>query len=195
MKTQKVYENERFSNLTSTGESYEDLIFSECEFEDVTLMSPSFTRCVFRDCRFIRCRIESPRARETFLTRAEFDGCFLSGVQWCEFVPGNRFSEMLCAVRDSTVRYSNFSQMSFPKFDFSSVGLIECMFAECDLKTACFRGTELSRTEFFRCDMQEADFRDAFGYQIDVLTCKVRGARFSFPEAIGLLGSLGVKID
>ena len=136
-----------------------------------------------------------PRGRETSVQNCEFDDCFLSGVQWHEFATGNRYAAILRSLKNSTLRYNTFSQMSFLKTDFSGLRIVESMFADCDLTGASFHGTELDRTEFFRCNMVNADFRDATGYKVDVLTCKVRGARFSFPEVVGLLGGLGVKID
>lgn len=190
-----VYENECFRGLTLTGETIRNTRFTECEFRDSIFSAAEIQNCALRGCRFVRCRIDSPRGRETSVTNAEFDGCFLSGVQWCEFVSGNRYASLFLSMEDSTVRYSNFTQMKLPRFDFSTVRFAESLFAECDLSGANFRTAVLDRTEFFRTDLTNADFRDASGYQIDILTCKVKGARFSFPEAMSLLGSLGVKID
>ena len=195
MRGEKLYENQCFRGLNLANDSVEDTVFLECEFVDCVFSEIELRRCTLRDCTFTRCRIDTPKGTQTSVQSVSFDGCFLSGVQWFEFLPGNRYATLFSAVKDSTLRYNTFSQMKFPQTDFSGLRIVESMFAECDLAGAIFRGTELSRTEFFRCDMGNADFRDAIGYQVDLLTCKVKGARFSFPEAVSLLGSLGVKID
>ena len=54
---------------------------------------------------------------------------------------------------------------------------------------------ELEETEFLESNLQKADFRNATEYKIDIMTCNLKGARFSFPEAINLLNVLKVKID
>lgn len=43
--------------------------------------------------------------------------------------------------------------------------------------------------------MQKADFREARENQIDIETNKLSSARFSFPEVISLLKSIGIRID
>ena len=195
MKCEHIYEGERIEGLSVVGESWEDRVYLDCTFTDCCFSEAEFRRVTMRDCKMIRCRLENLHGRESSMQRMEFDGCFFSGIQWHEFLSGNRYAELLSALANVSMRYCTFSQMKFPRFDFSGTRFVESMFAECDLSAASFRGTALDRTEFFRCDLTNADFRDAAGYRVDVPTCRVKGARFSFPEAVSLLGSLGIKVD
>ena len=85
--------------------------------------------------------------------------------------------------------------MSLRRFDFSSCALLRSTFGECDLFESRFFGCRLEGTEFFKCDLRRADFREATGYEVDVLTSRMKGARFSFPEAVNLLHSLEVTVE
>lgn len=190
MEQKILHENELFRGLTLAGETVENATFIECEFIDCVFLGVELRRCTFRACKLTRCRIEAPKGRETGVQGMELDGCFLSGVEWCEFLPGNRYAELFTSLRGCTLRYNTFSQMKFPKFDFSDTQIIESMFAECDLSEAKLRGTRLDRTEFFRCDITNADFRESTGYKVDVLTCKVKGRAFPFPRLSASLEAL-----
>lgn len=69
------------------------------------------------------------------------------------------------------------------------------MFEECNLKDSSFEKSLLNTTQFTNRDLRGADFREATGYQIDINTNKLKGAKFSFPEVINLLSGLEINID
>ena len=85
--------------------------------------------------------------------------------------------------------------MKLKKFDFSENEIVESLFTECELGESKFKSCNLEKTEFLKSDLRKADFRDASGYEVDIKSCKIKGARFSFPEAINLLNVLEIKID
>ena len=41
----------------------------------------------------------------------------------------------------------------------------------------------------------KADFRDAIGYEVDILGSRLKDARFSLPEAVNLLADLKIKLS
>lgn len=43
--------------------------------------------------------------------------------------------------------------------------------------------------------MEGADFRGAVEYIIDIKSNRLKGAKFSFPEVVNLLGALEIVID
>ena len=191
----RIYEGETFRGLSLSGEAVENLSFRECEFVDSVFSGVTVRNSSFRSCRFTRCRIELPHGFSTSMQNLEIDGCFLSGVQWFEFSSGNRYVPLFASLTDTTMRYAVFSEMKLRGFSFAGLRITDSTFADCDLAETSFRDMDLTGTEFYRCDLTEADFRDAVGYRIDVLNSKVRGARFSLPDAVGLLSGLGVRID
>jgi uncharacterized protein YjbI with pentapeptide repeats len=70
-----------------------------------------------------------------------------------------------------------------------------CDFSECDLSKASFDRCQFSEGNFTKCDLRSADFRSASGWSIDPATNQLRGARFSFPEAVALLKFLGIRLE
>jgi uncharacterized protein YjbI with pentapeptide repeats len=68
-------------------------------------------------------------------------------------------------------------------------------FSQAILAKASFGETSLSGASFNGADLTDADFRTAKGYSIHPLHTKVKGARFSYPEALVLLSALGVRVD
>lgn len=195
MERSLMLEGERIEGLTVTGEALSDRTYLECTFVDCIFSEVELRRVTFRDCKMIRCRLESVHGRGSVMERMDFEDCFFSGIQWHEFLSGNRYAELFSSLKRVSMRYCTFAELKLPEIDFSGMQLVGSTFAECELSSASFRGSELDRTEFFRCDLTRADFRDAVGYRVDVPTCKVKDARFSFPEAMNLLGSLGIRID
>ena len=83
------------------------------------------------------------------------------------------------------LKRTSFFKSTLREVDFSQADLAECSFKECDLLKSRFSETNLIK----------ADFRGAFSYIIDPVGNKVRGARFSLPEAQGLLAGLGITIE
>ncbi len=71
---------------------------------------------------------------------------------------------------------------------------MECHFTETRLNGADFSDVVLSGTLFHKCDLSKADFSSAVDYHIDPLTNKIKKAKFSLPEVVGLLHGFDVTI-
>lgn len=80
------------------------------------------------------------------------------------------------------------------KTSFNGSKLMECHFTNTHLNSADFDEVDLSGTIFHNCDLSMADFTTAIRYDIDPQTNKIKKAKFSFPEAIGLLRGFDVTI-
>ena len=192
----KDLENEVFENLSFTYEKFEDYRFSDCTFKGCLFEEVELLQCIFSDCTFENCIIIKPKASlHSQLQDCRFIGCRLTEVNWSDMRPEGTFTDPIAVLTDCFLKYNSFTKINFRKFDFSGNEITESMFAECQLVESRFNGCRLDRTEFFRCDMQKADFRKASGYRVDILSCKMKNAVFSFPEAIDLLGSVGVKVE
>lgn len=79
--------------------------------------------------------------------------------------------------------------------EFDGSVLAGSTFSDCNISGGSFRGCDLEDAEFLRCNLAGADFREASGYVIDLESCRVKKARFSFPEVVGLLRTLDIVID
>jgi uncharacterized protein YjbI with pentapeptide repeats len=62
------------------------------------------------------------------------------------------------------------------------------------LKGVDFNGVELLGTVFHNCDLCSADFSSSTQYDIDPRTNKITKAKFSFPEAAGLLRAFDITL-
>ena len=77
---------------------------------------------------------------------------------------------------------------------FNGSKLKECYFTNTCLTDADFCEVDLSGTIFHNCDLSKADFSSAINYAIDPQTNKIKKAKFSLPEAAGLLRSFEIII-
>ncbi len=191
----EYFEGETFQGLSISEETianceFVDCQFVDCSFENCKIIRCGFSECVFRGCTVSGLKIECSEAK--FL---EFDDCVLIGINWSLLKPAGRFGSVLHKLTDCKLRYNTFSEMSFSKFSFSTSSITGSTFAECDLSGSSFFQCDLSDTEFFKCDIRNADFREAAGYKIDVLSSRLKAARFSYPEVSNLLYSLEIKIE
>jgi uncharacterized protein YjbI with pentapeptide repeats len=77
---------------------------------------------------------------------------------------------------------------------FCKSKLRENYFTNTCLNGADFSEADLSGTIFHNCDLCKADFSTATQYAIDPQTNKIKKARFSIPEVIGLLSGFDITI-
>lgn len=190
------FENETFEGLSYSSELFEDNRFIDCIFKDCLFEEITVSGCIFSGCTFEKCTVNKLKgSNSSQLQECRFINCRLTGINWSELLPEESFADPIDVLQECRLKYNTFTDMNFRKFSFEGNEITESMFAECELNDSRFKGCKLDRTEFYRCDMQKSDFRNASGYLVDILTCKLKNAAFSFPEAINLLGSLGVKVE
>ena len=94
-----------------------------------------------------------------------------------------------------SIQSSNFSQMDLQHTKFHNSIVKECRFIETNLTSASFMGCDLTGTIFNNTVLNEADFTEAFNYQINPMTNKLKKAKFTLPNAIALLEMLDIKIE
>ena len=189
------YEGQSFQGLRLQEETFTGLQFVDCNFTHCSLDSCTLRHCDFSGCVFLRCRVSALKAETVQMKFGEFEECVLTGVNWSLLQPAGRFSEPISRMERCRLKYNSFSNLNLARFDFSGSELVETIFAECKLSESSFQGCGLQNTEFFKCDLRKADFREAVGYRIDVLNNEVKNARFSLPEAMRLLGPLGIQLE
>lgn len=77
---------------------------------------------------------------------------------------------------------------------FNGSKLTDSYFTNTSLTHADFSDVDLSGTIFHKCDLSQADFSTAIQYAIDPLTNTLKKAKFSLPEAVGLLHGFDIMI-
>lgn len=151
--------------------------------------------CIFVNCRFENCTVISLEAKYSEIKNGDFQRCNLIGVHWEELFPTGKYACPIEQIKNCCLKYNTFADADFRKADFSDNIIQESMFDGCDLQESNFQNCRLEKTQFTRCDIRKSDFRNSSGYVIDIVSNKLKQAKFSYPEVVRLLNSLEIQID
>lgn len=194
----REYCGETFSKLDRAGEGLSSRLFEDCLFTGCRLEGALVENCQFSGCRFEGCKITAPKFRATQMLSCDFADCALSGVDWSALLD-ERKREMGFLPFDSlsgcSLRHCVFFGLDLKSFNFSRTDLSGSVFDGCRLEGASFQECRLGGTSFAQNDLSSADFRGAEEYFFSLESNRVKGARFSLPEAVNLLSALGVVIE
>jgi len=124
------------------------------------------------------------------LREISFENCKLLGVQWTQI---DDFVNP--SFRECNLNYCGFVGLKLKKTLFFKSSLREADFSQGDLSESDLRECDFLNARFHNTTLLKADFRGALNYLIDPIGNKLRGARFTMPEAQGLLAGLGVIIE
>ena len=188
-------EDEEFRDLVLENASASDCEFVACQFINCSFTRCSLRRCVFSECSFVNCYVAELEIQYTDVKFAELKDCTFLGVNWSLMNADSSIGTVISKIENCRLTYNTFSEMSFRRFHFSGSTINKSSYMDCMISEADFRGCDLTETEFFRCDLKKADFRNAVGYKIDIQTCPMKDARFSYPEVANLLYSLNIRIE
>ena len=164
---------------------FENCVFISIDFKSLTLGHARFIDCIFRICDLSNVNLSHVKFRS-----CTFEQSKLLGLQWMN---ASDFSDP--TFKNSNLSYSNFSGLNLKKNKFLSCVLAEADFAGADLSECDLSDCDLMNARFQDTNLVKANFKGAFNYSIDPIQNKVRGAKFSLPEAMGLLKGLGVVIS
>ena len=190
---ERLYEGQTFEGLRLEDEYLDHLRFVDCHFINCTFEGGVLTDCAFAACTWTGCKVINVTSRRTQIRSLSFEQCDLVGLTAADWLPASRFMAPLEHLTNCRLKYVTFQQMALAGFDFGGNEVVDGLFSGCDLSGAGFHSCSLLRTEFADCNLTKADFRGATGWQVDLPSCRMRGARFSFPEAVRLLASAGVQ--
>jgi len=83
------------------------------------------------------------------------------------------------------IRRTNFVACVIRETDFTNTNLAAANFADSDLPGAKFQNTNL----------EKANFAGARNYYIDPRENKIKQAKFSYPDAMGLLAAFDIVLE
>lgn len=168
-----------------TGLTYENCTFIDCNFSEVSLKRVSMAYCKFQNCDLSNVNVTSARLHDLV-----FRSCKLMGVNF----------SLAESLRLPTFEGCNLNFASFRNSVLKNIKMIECRvhdanFLDTDLSQADLSQSDFLGTIFNRCTLLKADFRSARNFQIDPVNNKVKGAKFTLPEAVGLLVGFGIVLE
>lgn len=174
-----------FSGTSLAEHSFNHCIFQNCNFTECVLWNAKFVGCTFKACNLSLIKTDGCKLQDAY-----FEDCKIVGVEFfkCE----KRFFSI--KVKNSFLQYCNFADLNMKHTSFQASRLKECYFTNTCLIEADFKDTDLSGTLFHNSDLTKADFCGSKNYEIDVRANKVKKAKFSFPEAMGLLRGFEIEV-
>lgn len=192
------------------GEDFQDIVFekidhsekrlsgktfSNCTFVSCTFTKTIFNQCTFEECTFDKCDLSMVQVKGSTFSQIQLLGCKAIGILWFDIrIPFARHAFSISCT-DTNISYSSFFGMNLKKAKFAQCVAKEVDWSECQMQEAVLKGCDLEGARFAGTDLSGADLRGAQNYQIDIQGTKLKGAKFSLPEATALLDSLGIVID
>jgi len=185
----EVFAGLTLKNKAITSKRFLDCVFRNCDFTGATVRF-----CEFRDCNFESCNLSLVKLPASSFSGTAFKDSKLVGINWTEAAwPKIKLScpvqFLNCLLNDSV----------FLGLRLDGTRISRCLARGADFRDACLAKADLTHTDFSgalfgNTDLTGADLDQARNYAIRVAENKVKGARFSLPEAMALLYCLDIKI-
>lgn len=164
-----------------------------CTFIDCTLSELSFRDTHLSECRFERCDLSLADFTDTVFQGVEFDSCRLTGNHFDTLKTGAL--GVMATFDGCDLSYCSFRKMDLTACRFTNCTTADAEFVHCELAGVSFEGSDLSRCTFHANNLMGADLRGARNYVISPFGNRVKGMRVTMPEALSLLGELGVDLS
>jgi uncharacterized protein YjbI with pentapeptide repeats len=190
MPQQSLYEetikNVDYSNQPIENRGYECCTFINCNFSNCSLRGSQFMESDFIDCNLSNAELTGVSFQDV-----KFSICKMLGLHFDQCKPfGFSISFDKCQLNHSIfyqvkVGQSSFIDCQLQGIDFTEANLKNVALKNCDLLNAIFENTTL----------EKADFTHSINYSINPEVNKIKGAKFSLPEVIGLLDKYKIQIQ
>jgi len=184
-----LFEDQKFENLKLLQDiqcfEFSGCLFRSCDFTGLNLSGSEFV-----DCQFEFCNLSMVQVQETIFTNAVFRGCKLMGM---DFSKVRKFL-LSMSFEECNLSYAFFFGLNLKGAKFINCLLEETNFSEATLVEANFSGSNLVGAIFDRTNLERADFTSASGYSINPAINRIRKAKFSLPEVVGLLHSYDIEV-
>jgi fluoroquinolone resistance protein len=169
-----------FSNVHYVEKILRDREFIKCEFHGCDFTKSDLRENDFVDCVFLNCNFSMALLEGTGLGDVVFVGC-------------NKFMFSF-SFEDCHLDYSTFYGTKLRKTRFKKCVLKETDFTAADLTGAIFDQCDLQGTIFSNSNLEKTDFRTAKNFSIDLDANKVKDAKFSSENVVGLLDKYKLDI-
>ena len=182
----QTFDKTDFTGTPLLKGEYEACIFTACNFLSTDLSNYRFTECEFTSCNLSLTKLSGTNFQNT-----RFRNCKMLGLHFDTCSPfGLSFS-----FEDCQVNHSSFYKTGISKTVFRATQLHETDFTDADLTGVVFDNCDLLRATFDNTVLERADLRTAFNYSIDPERNRLKKARFSLPEVVGLLNKYDIIIE
>jgi len=184
--TEETFTNIDFTRTPLSKGEYENCMFFNCNFSNTDLSEVKFLECEFTSCNLSLAKLANVALRDV-----KFKECKMLGLR---FDQCNNLG-LSIRVDQCSLNHSSFYKIKLKKTVFKSSQLQEVDFTEADLTESTFETCDLMHATFENTILERVDLRTAFNYSINPEINKIKKARFSLPEVLGLLDKYDVMID
>jgi fluoroquinolone resistance protein len=186
------YFEQTFQRLHVPGSSVHGRAFSDCVFEKSNLSDIDFEDCSFYHCAFRSCDLSLSRFNNCSFIETTFKDSKLIGINWTDaYWPKGRLLPTIQFER-CALNHSVFMGLILPRLKMIQCFAREVDYTEADLSETDCRFTDFTMSRFFNTNLSGADFSGATNYTIPAGANKIKGAKFSLPEAMSLLYNLDI---
>jgi len=190
----KEYADAVFDGLALKGAEVSSKQFYACVLKNCDFTGAALRFCKFSDCRFESCNLSLVKVSGSVFGGSSFLGCKLLGVNWTDASWPRLSVATPPQFRNCVISDSNFLGLQLAGTVIKDCLAKDADFREADLARADLTGTDFTASLFNKTNLSGADLTRARNYAIRVADNKVKGAKFSLPEALALLYSLDIKI-
>lgn len=192
------YENQNFEEVSLKKASVRACEFIDCSFKECLFPEVTFEHCTFNDCSFTNCELSLMVLNKSMFRGVDFENCRLLGVNWSKAARVNQEVHTLLKIvsfKDCILNYSSFIGLELPGLKLVGCAAHEVDFSEAKLSKADFRTTNLENAVFRNTDLAGTNFLGAKNYFIDPANNKISKAKFSLPDALGLLYAMDIELE
>lgn len=187
----KVYEQQNFHKLVVGPEALRHREFSGCNFKHCEFGAADLSSSSFLDCRFDSCSFAATKLDHCHFKGVHFKDCKFVGINFCR-VEAFLLQWSFGACK---LEFCQFGGLKMAHSEFEQCVLLECDFVNADLRESSLCGCELRGSKFHHTQLEKADLSGARNYQIDPSSNRIKGAKFSYPEALNLLAAFEITIE
>jgi len=175
-----------FSTKKLPSREYDGCRFERCNFTEADISVITFLDCRFIDCDFTKVVMKQTAFRDACI----FENCKLLGANFSS-CDSFMFSVLFEACR---LDYASFYGFEIKNIKFNICKLIGVDFTEAILIGSEFIQCDLTEATFDHTNIEKVDFRTAQNFSIDPTKNRVKKARFSKDNLVGLLTSYDLDI-
>ncbi len=182
--------DESFESIHAKGEALNGRRFENCSFKNCSFSEASFRDVSLLDCKFDGCDLSNAQFTGARLRDSSFQDSKLVGVNW---TTGSALSGI--SFQKCVLNLSVFQNLDLRKWIVVNCVAREADFSDTNLSEANLQGTDFFGARFSNTKLEKADLRNAVNYDIDPNFNRIKGAKFSLPEAMSLLRGLGIVVE
>ena len=183
--------SQQFENIDFTASTLPFGDFEQCQFIQCNLNEVDLNDFTFINCEFIECNLSLAKINGTSFQDVNFSNCKMIGFN---LESANKFG-LKVKFNHCTINDSSFYEIQLSKTHFKNCSLVHVDFAYANLSQVFFEDCDLKNAIFDQTNLEKANLTSSYNFSINPNTNKIKNAKFSRENCLGLLDSFQIKID